>query len=47
MPKEVNGLNDWVLSHRFPTRKSSHVGSGKKPHNEGQVGRAWLNQMEM
>jgi hypothetical protein len=26
---------DWVLSHWFPTRKSSQVGAGMKTGNEG------------
>jgi hypothetical protein len=30
MPKELNGFSDRVLSHWFPTRKSSHVGAGRK-----------------
>ena len=30
MPKEPNGLSDQVLSHWFPTGKSSHAGVGKK-----------------
>ena len=46
MPKELNdlsvwmlnGLSDWVLSHWFPTEKSSHAGAGRKI---GQWKRAW------
>ena len=30
MPKELNGLSDHVLSHWYPTRKSSHTSAGKK-----------------
>ena len=30
MPKELNGLSDWVLSHKFPTRKSSHADANRK-----------------
>ena len=30
MPKELNGLSDWVLSHWFPTGKSSHTCEGRK-----------------
>jgi hypothetical protein len=30
MPKELSGLSDGVLSHWFPTRKSSHIGEGKE-----------------
>ena len=42
MPKELTGLNDRVLSHWFPTRKSSHAevdmktGQWKK-HERGQA----------
>ena len=28
MPKELDGLSDQVLSHWFPTGKSSHAGAG-------------------
>ena len=30
MPKELNGLDDHVLWHWFPTRKSSHASVGRK-----------------
>ena len=30
IPKELNDLSDQVLSHWFPTRKSSHAGVGWK-----------------
>ena len=30
MPKELSGLTDRILSHWFPTGKSSHVGAGGK-----------------
>ena len=30
MPKELSVLSDRVLSHSFPTRKSSHAGAGRK-----------------
>jgi hypothetical protein len=36
MPKEINRLSDHVLSHWFPTRKSSHVGVGKKTKDGAQ-----------
>ena len=29
MPKELNGLSDHVLSHWFPTVKSSHACASK------------------
>ena len=35
MPKELNGWSDRVLSHQFPTKKSSHAG---RPDNEEVVG---------
>ena len=35
MLKELNGLSDRVLSHWFPTGKSSHAG---KPGSEGDMG---------
>ena len=34
MPKELNGLSDQVLSHWFPTGKSSHTCAD----NEGGMG---------
>ena len=43
MPMELNGLSDWVLSHRFPTGKSSHEGAG----SEGGVGWAGPGRMKM
>ena len=30
MPKKLNDLSDWVLSHSFPTRKSSNAGASRK-----------------
>ena len=30
MSKEFNGLSDRVLSHWFPTGKSSHAGAGSE-----------------
>ena len=40
MPKELNGLSDWVLSHWFPMWKSSHAGVG----SEGGMGGIGPNQ---
>ena len=47
MPKELNGLSDQVLSHWFPTRKSSHTGAGKKTRQGRRRGRggAQLNEV--
>jgi hypothetical protein len=41
MPKELNGLSDWVLSHWYPTRRSSHVGAGRKTGQWSTVKEAW------
>ena len=47
MPKELNGLSDRVLPHWFPTGKSSHVGVGRRPNNEGFVEGTEPNQNEV
>ena len=43
MPKKLNGLRDWVLSHWFPTgptgKSSTHM-RARRPGIEGGVGRA-------
>ena len=39
MPKELDGLSDQVLSHWFPTRKSSHTGAGRKTEQWKSRGR--------
>ena len=36
MPNELSGLSDRVLSHWFPTRKSSHESMGKE-HGKDQT----------
>ena len=46
MPKELNDLSDWVLSHWFPTGKRSHAGAGRKTGQCKRCGRdgAQLNE---
>ena len=46
VPKELNVLSDRVLSHRFPTGKSSHTCVGKKTGQWRRRGRggAQLNE---
>ena len=46
MPKEFNGLSDWVLSHWFPMEKSSEAGVGWKTGQWRSRGRggAQLNE---
>ena len=39
MPKDLNGLSDWVLSHSFPMRKNSHACVGRKTRELRRRGR--------
>jgi hypothetical protein len=39
MSKNRNGLSDHKLSHWFPTKRSSHVGAGRKTKHRKQRGR--------
>ena len=41
MPKEFNGLSGRVLSHWFPTRKSSHASAGRVHGEDRAVKEAW------
>ena len=51
MPKELNDLSDWVLSHWYLVRKSFPHKCGRgalgRPRSEGGVGEAGPNQMKM
>ena len=47
IPKELNGLSEWVLSHWFTTGRSSHAGATRRPDSEGGVGGAGPSRTHM